>query len=318
MELWYEESRDLEPLKWIPKEKIIVFDTETTGFNADEDDDILQLSIVDGNGKALFNEYFKPKSKTAWREAEAVNGISPAMVKDAPYIESKADQIREIFENADLVVAYNLPFDERFINKNGIFIRDDQLTFDVMMEFAPIAGVWNDRYESWKWQKLVNCAEYYGFDFKAHDSLEDAKATAYCFNQMLDDPAYIKLCEPTVFINFRAEDVKDDSSGMSKIVNLPKGTEIDGQRLDEGFFFQDSRNIGENLMCNYDAYAAFFKAGDIIRIFGENHAQEGTIMLNVSAQELAPAVQQAYDRNFIQAEQAVEKSHDLRQSEAEL
>lgn len=64
MELWYEESRDLAPLKAIPKEKIIVFDTETTGFNADEDDDILQLSIADGNGKALFNEYVNyPLSK---------------------------------------------------------------------------------------------------------------------------------------------------------------------------------------------------------------------------------------------------------------
>ena len=318
MDNWYEESRDLAPLKAIPKEKIIVFDTETTGFYAEKDDDILQLSIADGNGKALFNEYFKPKNKETWPEAEAVNGISPKMVKDAPYIESKADQIREIFENADLVVAYNLPFDERFINKNGIFIREDQLTFDVMREFAPVAGVWNDRYGNWKWQKLVNCAEHYGFDFKAHDSLEDAKATAYCFNRMLEDPVYNKLCEPTVFINFQADDVKDGNGGPLKIVNLPKGTEIGGQRLEEGFFFQANESIFKNLMCDYDAYAAKFKAEDIISVIGRNNAQNETVILKVTAQELAPAVQQAYDRNFIQAEQALEKSPAVRQTEAEL
>lgn len=320
MDYWYDECRDLASLKAIPKEKIIVFDTETTGFYANGDDDILQLSIVDGNGKALFNEYFKPKSKEAWPEAEAVNGISPNMVKDAPYIESKADQLRKIFENADLVVAYNLPFDENFINKNGIFIRDDQLTFDVMREFAPVAGEWNDYYGNWKWQKLVNCTEHYGFDFKAHDSLEDAKATAYCFNRMLEDPAYNKLCEPDVcqpdvFINFHAEDVKDVNGSTLKIVRLPEGTEIGRHRLDEGFFFQDQENIFPNLYCNYDGYAAKFKAEDIIRVIGRNHTQ----ILNVSARVLAPAVQQAYDRNFVQAaEQAKEKSPAIKETDAEL
>lgn len=28
------------------------------------------------------------------------------------------------------------------------------------------------------------CAEYYGYEFKAHDSLEDAKATLYCYKKM--------------------------------------------------------------------------------------------------------------------------------------
>ena len=35
--------------------RIIVFDTETTGVT--EDDEIIQLSIIDGNGKTLINEY---------------------------------------------------------------------------------------------------------------------------------------------------------------------------------------------------------------------------------------------------------------------
>lgn len=33
-------------------------------------------------------------------------------------------------------------------------------------------------------QKLVTAANYYGYKFKAHDSLEDVKATLYVFNCM--------------------------------------------------------------------------------------------------------------------------------------
>ena len=40
--------------------------------------------------------------------------------------------------------------------------------------------------------------------------------------------------------------------------------------------------------------------------------------MNVSAQELAPAVQQAYDRNFVQVEQAKEKNPAIKETDAEL
>ena len=32
-----------------------------------------------------------------------------------------------------------------------------------------------------KWFKLVELAKHYGYEFKAHDSLEDVKATLYCY-----------------------------------------------------------------------------------------------------------------------------------------
>ena len=62
--------------------RIIVFDTETTGVT--EDDEIIQLSIIDGNGKTLINEYVHPYWKKDWAAAARVNGITPEMVKDAP------------------------------------------------------------------------------------------------------------------------------------------------------------------------------------------------------------------------------------------
>ena len=43
--------------------RILVLDTETTGFKAD--DEVLQVSMVDANGKVLLNQYFRPEHKTS-------------------------------------------------------------------------------------------------------------------------------------------------------------------------------------------------------------------------------------------------------------
>ena len=56
-----------------------------------------------------------------------------------------------------------------------------------MIMFAEIYGEWNERRGSYKWQSLTKCATYYGYEFKAHDSLEDVKATLYCYKKMEED-----------------------------------------------------------------------------------------------------------------------------------
>lgn len=60
---------------------IICLDAETTGLNL-YDDEILQLSIIDGSGAILFSEYVKPVRHERWTDAEKVNHISPSMVKE--------------------------------------------------------------------------------------------------------------------------------------------------------------------------------------------------------------------------------------------
>lgn len=41
----------------------VYLDTETTGLHPEEGDEILSLTIVDANGRLLFDERFKPKHK---------------------------------------------------------------------------------------------------------------------------------------------------------------------------------------------------------------------------------------------------------------
>lgn len=64
-------------------EEYIFIDTETTGLNA-ERDELLSVSVVDHYGKCIFNSLVKPEHRDNWDDAEKINGITPAMVKNAP------------------------------------------------------------------------------------------------------------------------------------------------------------------------------------------------------------------------------------------
>lgn len=162
---------------------LIVIDTETTGLNAAEDE-ILQLSIIDGNGATLYNHYFKPVVATEWKGAQKVNGISPEMVSECPHIYKELPKIVPIIANAKIIVGYNTQFDLAFLGAAGIYSSANCDIIDIMRDFAPIYDEWSDKYGSYKWQKLITCADYYGYDWgedSAHDSLADCRATLYCY-----------------------------------------------------------------------------------------------------------------------------------------
>lgn len=160
--------------------KVIVLDTETTGFGKDAE--VLQLSVVDGEGETLFNEYFRPVHTESWAEAMAVNHITPEMTADKPPLLSKKREIETIIQDADLVVGYNIGFDMRMLTQNGIEV-DDQARkyFDVMDEFKTFR-------RRGKWCRLSRAAAYYGIhEDNLHNSLSDARLTAACFRKLKED-----------------------------------------------------------------------------------------------------------------------------------
>lgn len=178
-----------EKLQAIDPKDVIIFDTETTGFDVggDRRDEVLSLAVMNLAGDILFNDMFKPVQRKRWPKAESVNGISPEMVKDKQTIEERRAEIEPIFKAAKLYVAYNAAFDLDFLCASGLSIPKRQ-TFDVMKEFSKIHGEWNERFEEWSWCKLEDCAAFYDYrDFGAHDALADVKATAHCFTSILDD-----------------------------------------------------------------------------------------------------------------------------------
>ena len=172
-----------------PTADIIVLDTETTGFNA-QIDELLQVSIIDGNGNTLYDGYLHPLLKREWQNAERVNGISPDMVAKAPTILNEVAKIHKIISSATTIVGYNIEFDLNFLSAVGIDVPDNTAIVDVMLDFAEIIGEWDDYHGNYKWQSLVKCADYYGYDWgndKAHNSLSDCRATLFCYKKIKGD-----------------------------------------------------------------------------------------------------------------------------------
>ena len=180
-------------------ELVRVIDTETTGLSPEEDR-LLQLSILDGNGEVLFDSYIHPYGVSSWPKAQSINGISPAMVRDSPSMPELRPKVEDVLEDAVLIIGYNPYFDISFLKAAGVEMPRADVC-DVMEDYAPIAGEWAERANGgqggWKWQKLVNCAGHYGYRFHAHDSLEDTKATLHCCRcvgwDQVDNRTYVQM-----------------------------------------------------------------------------------------------------------------------------
>ena len=170
--------------------KVIGYDMETTGLHPDQDD-ILKLSIVDGDGNELFNKFFKPTKKDEWPEAKKVHGITPEIAMDHAEFKDWQEKVQQIFDQADVIVGYNQRhFDDRFLAANGIKIDPAKENHDLMLEYAQAVGepvqLKNGKTRL-RWFKLEQAAAFYGHDWgagKAHDSLADARATAFVYQQM--------------------------------------------------------------------------------------------------------------------------------------
>lgn len=140
----------------------VYLDTETTGLHPEEGDEILSLTIVDSNGRLLFDERFKPKHKKEWPEAQAVNHISPDDVEHLTTIDAYMEQICHILDRiADEIVGYNIAFDIGFLKAAGATINPDAAIIDTMQEFMDAFGNSNTGH---RYQPLSMAAERLGYN----------------------------------------------------------------------------------------------------------------------------------------------------------
>lgn len=165
--------------------RIIVIDIETTGFN-EYHEDVLQVSVIDGDGKILLNSYVKPYYNSHWFLGEGLHYISPEMVADAPELHELIPQLKGILDSCDMMIRYNTTFVTSFLK---FLDYSDKKEEDVMEDFAPIYGEWLPSLESHKWQTLGTCADYYGFDWNSMEdyvsgSLRDCYAILHCYRCM--------------------------------------------------------------------------------------------------------------------------------------
>ena len=91
------------------RERVLFFDLELTGVYTH--DEILSVSIVDGTGKIIMDTLVKPMHKKKWKQTEKIHGITPDMVQDAPHLDDITPTLKELFDNADEIIAYGISTD---------------------------------------------------------------------------------------------------------------------------------------------------------------------------------------------------------------
>lgn len=182
MRLWYR-TGDITALRELSRDRVVCLDVETTGLDP-RTDEVLQVALVRGDGEVLLSRYVRPEHHSSWPLAQRTHDISHSMVEGCPSLASLKPEIEKIFEDVDLFVGYNVAFDLLFLQVAGISFGNGS-AFDVMREFAPVAGRWDADRQRYAWVSLTYCATYYGIPLRAHDALGDAQATLGCFWAMI-------------------------------------------------------------------------------------------------------------------------------------
>lgn len=165
--------------------QVVVIDFETTGLNCDTDE-ILQVSIIDQDENVLMNQYCRAVRHNSWESASSVNGIYPPRVAFCPPFEKVAPYVQDILSRADKVLAYNCSFEQSFLMVNGI---DPYILFwcDPMTEIVDYCNATSGGHRSR--MALQSAARTIGYDYNAHDALEDVKATLQVHNFVAESKA---------------------------------------------------------------------------------------------------------------------------------
>jgi DNA polymerase-3 subunit epsilon len=143
----------------------VILDTETTGL--DSEAEIISITVMSPTGTVLLDTLLKPFGNIP-QDATAVNGITGAMVTNAPHFTEIAQQLRHALAGKQ-IIAYNAEFDERILmatcarhkvpykemivtnNPSGSYLSPWRCA---MLQYAAYFGEWNNYWGTYRWQKL--------------------------------------------------------------------------------------------------------------------------------------------------------------------
>lgn len=180
---------NLKQLAKIPKNKILVFDLEHTGY-APPCNELLQFSAIWADGTVAANIYVKPSKTKKWKRTMEIHHITPEMVKDCPRINKVRPLIQQLFKQAKVIVGYSTKDDMSVFKTSYIRMPDPTkcMYVDISIPFIDIYGDKMEDGKKFLRRSLQKCAAFYGYTGDGwHNSLVDAEATAFCFNKMLEN-----------------------------------------------------------------------------------------------------------------------------------
>jgi len=169
--------------KQIDETEFVVFDLETTGLNPVQNEIIEIGAVKIKNGEVVddFSSLVKPEQNISGKITE-ITGIDNNMVKDAPSFEKVFTSFIEFIDGCPLV-AHNMDFDYSFIRKPlSEYKNNSEIT---LIDTLTLARAVLPELKNHKLATLVN---YYDISLDSHHrALDDSKATALLFNELLNE-----------------------------------------------------------------------------------------------------------------------------------
>ena len=120
----------------------IVFDTETTGFNPEKGDKLVEIGAIElinhkPTGKT-YHQYINPERDVP-EEVVKVHGLTEEFLKDYPIFKDIADEFLEFVGDDGILVAHNAKFDMSFINYELSLINKNTYKNDRVIDTLEIA-----------------------------------------------------------------------------------------------------------------------------------------------------------------------------------
>lgn len=183
--------------------EFIIFDTETTGF--DDDDEIIQIGVIDHEGNTVLDQLIKPDQPILNSQ---YHGIADETVKDTPEFPDAFEQIKAALDG-NRVIAFNYEYDSRMLvqechkhSLNSPIQHTHGAENCAMEQYARFYGQWKSSKGSYTWKSLRDALFHFGLkheDFgpKEHDACTDARATLALIKKMAEYEPEVSGVEPS-------------------------------------------------------------------------------------------------------------------------
>ena len=180
--------------------KTVILDVETTGLlSKDPDTEIVQLSIINMQGRPLFSMLVKP-SKPMGEEVVNIHKITNEQVQHQPIFPQIAKFISFVLADKHLI-AYNADFDVKLLWH--LFKKYEQELPKIagssccMDKYSEWVGEWNTKRDGFKWNKLPQLS-----GMPSHDAFSDCVSTLKVMELMAGNPDKQDLTVDDISLDF--------------------------------------------------------------------------------------------------------------------
>lgn len=225
--------------------KLLLLDTETTGFGETDEPIEVAFSLIEVSAEGHLVEEIRTysglrqPSVAISAKAQSVHGIKATDVYGKE-LDNKL--IKELIESADILVAHNADFDARMLRS----------IYPGIME-----KVWRCTYRQWPWpktscQKLADAAMMLGIEIKqTHRALEDVnvlkdcllasyKERSYCAQLINAGPHRLGRTRAYSALNSAKALTPETQYSCSELLGLINGLKADNKLVDEEIEFLEN------------------------------------------------------------------------------